>query len=106
MARSRIRYGYQQLRDLACCNMNDSLKSIFKMGLSLSEDEYKKYLETLGDDADKAEELGVQSDNESQDQKEESVDHPSDSMDDTDKEGLEEPHQSSSINSDSFGSGY
>ena len=76
----------------------------FKNG-SLSEEEYKKYLESLEDDVDKAEELGFHSDNKSQGQEGESLDQPSDSMDDTNKENSE-PDADISPDNDYFGSGY
>ncbi len=73
----------------------------FKNG-SLSEDEYKKHLETLEDNGDKAEGLSLGSDRKKD--QEESVNDSSDLTDDENKEGTEPT--TSSINSDPFGSGY
>ena len=79
----------------------------FKNG-SITRNEYKKHLETLEDDVDRAEKLGLKSDQENKSQQK-SMDNLSDSdpMDNTETEPeTTEPDSPSSISNDPFGSGY
>ncbi len=80
----------------------------FKNG-QVSQDEYKKHLETLEDDEDKAEKLGFQKDMEAQNEQESMDDGLSDSVktgeaEEKREEGVDSSH--SSPIDDPFGSGY